>query len=135
MPSAEGQQFFQVCAAVVFAAGGFWGSEFQIGIAEKLVEKRGDAAAGLGEAGVLVEALATASEVRNQTVDDHVGRTGVERKDLRRLGRSGDDRDIGDAAEVERNAAELRMAIEQIVRIGHERRSLAPESEVRGAKV
>ena len=43
--------------------------------------------------------------------------------------------DIGDATEIKRNAAEFRVAVEQIVRVGHERRSLAPESEVRGAEV
>src|SRR5713226_5846617 len=135
MPSAEGQQFFQVCVAVVFAAGGFWGREFEIGIAEKLVEKRGNAAALLSEARIFVEAAAPAREARDESIDKHVPRARVEGENLRGLGGYGKNCDIGDTAEVEGDAAEFRVAVEKIVRVGHERRALATESEVRGAKV
>src|SRR5712692_3019169 len=108
MPSAEGQQFFQVCVAVVFAAGGFWGREFQIGIAEKLVEKRGNAAALLSEARIFVEAAAPAREARDESFDKHVPRARVEGENLRGLGGCWQNSDIGDATEIKRNAAEFR---------------------------
>src|SRR6266481_1184405 len=49
IPPAQGEDFFHISLAVIFAAGGFWRRELQIGIAEELVEKRGDAAALQGE--------------------------------------------------------------------------------------
>src|SRR6266403_1942155 len=38
---AEGEEFFTGGVAVVFAAGGFWGCELQVGIAQEIVEQRG----------------------------------------------------------------------------------------------
>src|SRR6266446_5582134 len=101
MPSAEGKDFFHVSVAVIFAAGGFWWRELQIGIAEEFVEERGDAAALQGELRVFVEAAAAAREVSDESVDEHVRRAGVEGGNLLWLSGARKDGDVGDAAEIE----------------------------------
>src|SRR6267143_2356743 len=112
--SAEGEEFFQIGVAVVFAAGGFWGWELQIGIAQKLVEQRGEAATLGCEAGVLVETQAAVREMRDQGVDQHVGGPGVEGEGLLRFGRARKNCNVGDAAKIERNSAESCVAVEKI---------------------
>ena len=59
-----------------------------------------DGAAGLREIGVFVETLSAVSEMLDECVDEDVGWAGVEGEDLRRIAGSGQDRDVGDAAEV-----------------------------------
>src|SRR6266851_2583132 len=73
--------------------------------------------------------------MRDQGVDKHVGGAGVEGEDLLRLGRARKNRNVGDAAEVERNAAEFRVAIEKVVHIRNKWRSLATEGDVRRSKI
>src|SRR5579859_1260935 len=97
---AEGEEFFYVGGAVVFAAGGFGRREFQIRIAEEFVEERRHRAPLLSEGGVFVEALAAAGEVRDEGVDEHVAGAGVERKYVRGLCIGWDDGNVGDAADV-----------------------------------
>src|SRR5712664_2277968 len=116
MAAAEGKEFFQVGVAVVFAAGGFGRCELQIGIAQEIVEQRGNTAALGCKLGVFVEALAAAREMRDERVDQHVGGAGVEGEDLLRLGPRRKNRNVGDAAKIERNATQFRMTKEEIVR-------------------
>lgn len=87
------------------------------------------------EARVFVEALAAMGEVLYERVDEHVAGAGVERKNLMGARASRDDRNIGDPADIQRDAAKLRMAVEKIVDIGNERGALASESHVGGAKI
>src|SRR5216683_301702 len=71
----------------------------------------------------------------DEGVDDHIGRASVESEDLLRLAVARKNRDVGDAAKIERHAAELRMAVEKVVHIRNERRALATERHVRRAKI
>src|SRR5437899_6041589 len=59
----------------------------------------------------------------------------IEGEDLRWFCGGGNDSDVGDTSEIERNAAELGVAIQEIVSVGNERRTLATKSNVRGAKI
>ena len=92
-------------------------------------------AAGLGEGGVFVVALTAMREMLDQGVDEHVGGAGVEGEHLRRLGVCWEHGDVGDAAEIEGDAAEFGVAVEKIVGVGDERGALAAESDVGGAEV
>ena len=78
-----------------------------------------------GNLPILVEALAAAGKVGDQGIDEHVGWAGIEGEDLRGLGGGGEDGDVGNAAEIQGNAAEFRVAVEQIVGVGDERGALA----------
>ena len=84
--AARGQQIFYVGTAVVFAAGALWRWELQVWILHQSVDESGDGAAGLGQGGVFVVALAAVREMLDQCIDQHVGRARVEGKHLRRLG-------------------------------------------------
>ena len=95
-----GEQVFDVSGSVVFAAGALRRLLRQIWIVHEFISKRGCGAARSGELGVFVETLATASEMLDESVDENVGRTGVEGEDLRRFAGSGQDGDVGDAAEI-----------------------------------
>src|SRR6266566_426928 len=133
--AAEGEELLYVGVAVVLAARGFWRSDLQIGIAQELVEKSADAPAFGGEMGVVIESLAPSCEMGDEGVNEHICGAGVEGEDLLRPGRRWKNRDVGDASEIERNAAELGVAIQEIVSVGDERRTLATESDVRRAKI
>ncbi len=87
------------------------------------------------EGGVFVEALAAAGEVGDEGVEEDVGGAGVEGEDVLRLGAGGDDGDIGDAAEIERDAADFFVAIEEVVGERDERGALASGGHVGGAEV
>ena len=50
-------------------------------------------------------------------------------------GRFRDDGDVGDAADVQHGAAAARVAIEQIIAEGHERRALSADGHIRGTKI
>ncbi len=101
----------------------------------EFIDKCGYGAARLRELRVFVETLAAAREMLDERVDENVGGAGVERKDLRWFARSGQDGDVGDAAEVKRDAAEFWMAVQQIVGVRDERRALPAERDVGGAEV
>src|SRR6266849_1815575 len=79
--------------------------------------------------------MTAAGKARDECVDEHIGRAGVEGEHLRRLRGGGDDGNVGDATKIEGGAAELWMAIEKIVGVGDERRALAAESDIGGAKI
>src|SRR5215470_2140762 len=132
---AEGKEFLDVGGSVVFAASGFGRREFWIGVAEKFVEESGNGAAFLGESSVFVEALAAACEMGDECVYEHVAGAGVERKDQRRFCVCRNDGDVGDAADVEGDAAEPFMQVECVVGERDERSAAAAESEVGWAEV
>src|SRR5229473_3595115 len=121
--------------AEVFAARGFGWRKLQIGIAQEFVEKPTNTAPLRCETRVLVETLAAAREMRDECVDQHVGGAGVEGEDLLRLGRMRKNCNVGDAAKIERNSAEFRVSIKEIVHIRNKRRALATEGDVGGAKI
>ena len=79
--------------------------------------------------------VAAVGEAGDQGVEEHVGGAGVESENLRGSGVGGDDGDVGDAAEIERDTAEFGVAIEEIVGEGNERRALAADGDVRGTKI
>ena len=73
--------------------------------------------------------------MRDQGVDEHVGGAGIEGQDLLWLGGAREHRYVGDASEVEGNAAQLRVAVEKIVCVRNQRRALSTEGHVRGTKI
>jgi len=107
----------------------------EVGVAEECVEEHGKGTAFAGEAGVFVEVLTAVGEVGDEGVNEHVGGAGVEGEDLGGLGIRRDDGDVGDAAKIERDAAEFGMAVEEIVGEGNERSALAANGDVRGTEV
>ena len=80
--AADGEKFFDVVSTKIFAAGGFWWGEFEVRIAEKFIEKCGNAAAFRREMGILVETMAAVREMLDEGVNQHIGGTGVESKNL-----------------------------------------------------
>ena len=80
-------------------------------------------------------AAASAREVVHERVDDHIAGAGVEGQDGAGLGGFGDDGDVGDAADVQDGAAAAGVAIEQVIAKGDERRALAADGHVGGAKI
>src|SRR5260370_14443543 len=100
--------------AVVFAARGFGRRELQIRIAQEIVEKRGEAAATHGEMCVFIVALAAPREARDESVDEHVGRAGVESEDFFWLGPPWENPEIDDAPQAERHATEVRVSEENL---------------------
>ena len=133
--AAEAQKLFDVGAAVIFASSGFGRCELQVRVTHQFVKKRRDAAALLREARVFVKALTAVSEMGNQRVDEHVRWTSIESEHLRWFGGSGNYGDVGDATEVERDAAEFGVAVEEIVDVRDEWRALAAERYVCGTKI
>ena len=132
---AKREDFLHISVPVIFAPGGFWRRKFQVGIAQQFVKERGIAAALRGKLRVFVKALAAPREMRNQRVDEHVGRSRVECKHLLRLGGARKDGNVGNPSEIQRNAAEFRVAVEKIIHVGNERRALPTERHIRGAKI
>ena len=128
--AAVGQNFCDEGAAKIFAAGRFWRLKFKVRIAKKLFKKRNDALAAKGEPRAGVEALAALREVRDESVNEHVGGTSVEGEDILRASAGGDDGDVGDAAEIQRDTGEFLIAVEEIVGEGNERRALAAGGHV-----
>src|SRR5260370_4346723 len=119
----------------ILAPGGFGRRELQVGIKHEFVEERGIPSTVRGEMRVLVKTLATVREMRDERINEHVGRAGVESKHLLRLAGTRKNRNVGYAPEIQRDAAEFRVAVEKIVHIRDERRALAAESNVRGTKI
>ena len=89
----------------------------------------------LSEGGVFVEALAAVGEMGDEGVNEHVSGARVEGEHLRGLGIGWDDGDVGDAADVEGDAAEFGMTVKGVVGEGNERRTVAAESDVGWAEV
>src|SRR6202040_1016664 len=80
-------------------------------------------------------ATAAAREMSDESVDEHVGRAGVESENLLRFGGARKNSDVGNTAEIERDSAKFCVAIEKIVGVWNERRALAAERDVRRAKI
>src|SRR5215467_1232062 len=133
--AAQGQQFLDVVRAEVFAAGGFGRLLLQVRFAQKLAHAGAVDAPAFCENRAFVETLAAVCEALDQRVDEHVAGAGVESGDLRGRGVGGNDRDVGDAADVEADAAESGVAVERVVGDRDQRGSLAAESDIGGAEV
>src|SRR5437667_1347404 len=135
MTPAKREDSLQISVTVIFAPSGLGGRKLQIRIAQEFVEQRRIAAALRRELRVFVKALAAARELRGQGVDEHVGRSRVEREYLLRLGGARKNGNVGDAAEIQRNTAQSRVAVEKIIDVGDERRALSAESHIRRPKI
>lgn len=68
-------------------------------------------------------------------VEDHAGRAGVKGVDVGQGTGGREDRDVGDAAEVEQNAGDNRVAEEVEVEDGNKRSTLSAGGEIGGAEV
>ncbi len=135
IPAAEGENFFDVGAAIIFAARALGRSASQIRVVHKFVDETGETAAARGEPSVFVKAFSAARKVKDKGVNEHVGWAGVEGEDLLWASGAGNDGDIGDAAEIERDAADFFVAVEQIIGVGNERSALTAEGDVGGPEV
>lgn len=97
---AESEELFDIGGTEIFAPRGFGRFAFEVGIFKKNLQQwRVDSAASR-ESSIFVETLAAVGEMLDKGVDKHVGGAGVEGENLRRLRIRGDNREIGDAAEV-----------------------------------
>src|SRR5216684_2550722 len=121
--------------AKILAPSGFGRRELQVGIEHEFVEERGITATLRGEMRVLVKTLALVRETRDERINEHVGRAGVESKHLLRFAGTRKNCNVGYAPEIQRDAAEFRVAVKKIVHIRDERCALAAESNVRGTKI
>src|SRR5216684_65520 len=121
--------------AKILAPSGFGRRELQVGIEHEFVEERGITATLRGEMRVLVKTLALVRETRDERINEHVGRAGVESKHLLRFAGTRKNCNVGYAPEIQRDAAEFRVAVKKIVHIRDERCALATESHIRGTKV
>src|SRR5260370_33605814 len=119
----------------ILAPGGFGRRELQVGITHEVVEERGITATLRREMRVCVKTLATVREMRDERINKHVGRAGVESKHLLRFAGTRKNRNVGYAPEIQRDAAKFRVAVKKIVHIRDERRALATESHIRGTKI
>src|SRR5690348_594386 len=111
----ESDEASSVLGAEFFAASGFGRRFAEKRMDEELVEKFGLEMAAAGELGIAVEAQAAASEMGGERVDDHVAGAGVEGDDVAGAGARGNYGEISDAADVEGDAADAGIAIEQVV--------------------
>src|SRR5260370_31361300 len=118
----------------ILAPGGFGRRELQVGIKHEFVEESGITATLRGEMRVLVKTLALVRETRDERINEHVGRAGVESKHLLRFAGTRKNCNVGYAPEIQRDAAEFRVAVKKIVHIRDERCALATESHIRGTK-
>src|SRR5579864_8115356 len=84
---------------------------------------------------VAIVAQAAASEMRGERVNNHVAGTGVESEDVFGLRSGGEHGEVGDAADIQGDAATARIAIKKIVDERHERRALASSGDVGGTKI
>src|SRR5579864_7726075 len=91
--------------------------------------------AAASELRVAIVTQAATSEVRGERVDDHVAGTRVEGEDIFRLRGGGKHGEVGDASDIEGDAAAARIAIKKIVDEGNERRALASCGDVGGTKI
>ena len=76
-----------------------------------------------------------ARELERQGVDHHVAGSGVEGDDVFGRASGRNHRDVGDAADVERDAAAPRVAEEQVIDVGDQRRALAAGGDVARAEI
>src|SRR5258707_1069623 len=87
------------------------------------------------KAGLLEKAMEAASKMREKRVDEHIGGSRVESKYLPWLARARKNRDVGNTAEIQRNAAKFCVAVEKIVTVGNKRRALPAECDIPGPKI
>ena len=71
----------------------------------------------------------------DESVNEHVAGASIEREDFFWRGRCGHDGDVGDAADVQGDAAEFFVAVEGVVGEGNEWCSLTAESDVGGTEI
>src|SRR5262249_55781408 len=114
---------------------GFGRLLLQVRFAQKLAHDGAVDAPALCENRAFVEAPAAVCEALDQRVDEHIAGPGVESGDLRGRGVGGNDRDVGDAADVEADGAESGVGVERVVGERDEGGSLTAESDVGGAEV
>src|SRR6185437_1906117 len=91
--------------------------------------------AAASELRVAVVAQAAASEMRGERVDDHVAGASVKSEDVFRLRGGREHGEVGDASDIERDAATTGIAIKKVVDEGNERRALASGGDVGGTKI
>src|SRR5258708_20250633 len=119
----------------ILAPGGFGRRELQVGITHEVVEERGITATSRREMRVFVKTLATVREMRDECINKHVGRAGVESKHLLRFAGARKNRNVGYAPEIQRDAAEFGVAVKKIVHIRDQRRAPAPQSNFPGTTI
>lgn len=126
---------FDESSSITFTPRRFGRSNSEVGILPQFLIKRGYHPASHCQVSRVVESFSASGEVLDQGVDEHVAGTGVEGEDIGGLGVGGDDGDVGDAADIETDAAKFWMAIEHIVSEGDEGSALAAQGDVGRAKV
>ena len=107
----------------------------EIGIAHELREQRFAHAAGSRHRAVRVIALFAVCDARNGRIDEHVARPGVERRHVGKSAPRREQCDVPDAADIlERRVFGL-AAVEQKLRIRHERRAEPARGHIAHAEI
>lgn len=109
------ENFFDESAPKIFTAGRLRGLKAEVRIGKEFFQERNQAIAARGDACAGIEAVTALAEVSDEGVDEDVGGAGVEGRDVGRFGMGGDYGNVGDAAEVEGDAADFFVAVEEVV--------------------
>src|SRR5690348_7682797 len=131
----ESDEASSVLGAEFFAASGFGRGFAEKRMGEELVEKFRLEMAAAGELGITVEAEMAASEMGGEGVDNHVARASVEGDDIARTRVRRNYSDVGDAADVQCDAAKSVVTIKQVINEWDEGSALAAGGHVGGAKI
>ncbi len=117
----------------LLSTAGFWRRGGEVGVAQEGVEDLLERSATARSLSVAV--IFFLVERGHQSVDDHIGGTGIEGKNGIRSARAGDGGDVGDAAEVDQNAIASDISEEDVVEHRDERRALPTRGKVGGSEV
>ncbi len=121
--------------AELFAAGGLGRTKLEIGIGQ---HRREHAIVDFGaacDAAVAVVSLAAFGHAGNQRVDHHVAGARVERQDVVARGAARNHGDVGDAAEVQRDAADAAMAEQQVIGKRHQGSAMPAGGDIALAEI
>ena len=119
----------------MLAAGRFRRAAGEIGIAHKPREKRFAYMTGGRHGAVRVVSLFAVRDARDRRVDEHVARPGVERRHVRESAPRREQRDVPDAADILQRRVFGLAAVEQKLRIRHERRAEPAGGHVAHAEI
>ena len=130
-----GQQRAQIAFAVLLAARCFRRKFGKIFVAQERLKQSWKQLSLRGHLRVTIETLSAMREMPHQGIDHHIPRPGVEGEDIFELRACGNHRDIGNSADIQRDAPDSGVPIQQEIDEGHERRALSARGHVRGTEI
>src|SRR5207249_7762152 len=133
--TAQRENFVDVGGAEIFASRAFRRLPQEIQILHKLIEQLRNELATNCAPRVSIKVRTMPCETCYERVDEHIAGTGIEGEHVRRLCVCGDDGEIRDAADVQRDATEFCVPPKKVVDIGHEWSALAAQCYIGGPEV